>query len=100
MDDEYRMMNYKGILVTNYGEKFYLEAPFPIDKEMWQTDDVKTFLGAVEDGRLIQITVQGFTLFPEARGKVKVRKEQEEVTVEDINWLENVLADEPVSLLD
>jgi len=101
MEEKYKEVAYEGILVTNYGEKFYLMYGQPIDKDMWMTDDVKMFLGVAEFGRPVHIVVSGFTLFPEARGTVKIRKEEaESQDIPEPEWLKRLLQEEPQALAE
>ena len=83
MDEkDYKVVSYYGILITHSGDKYYLMADCPFDRLPWMSDHERMFLGAVEDGLIQQIIVSGYTLLPDRKGMIRIRKDKDTEEVE------------------
>lgn len=89
-DNRFKVISYQGILITNYGEMYYLLYNHPIDREEWMNDNERTFLGFVEKGIIQPITVSGYTLLPKRTGQAHVRKDFEELQEVELNEIQKI----------
>lgn len=81
-ENEYKVISYQGILITNDGTPWYLLMNRPIDREMWMNDNERMFLGCQPRQRPEIIAVSGYTLRLEATGMIEIEKDNEEDMVD------------------
>lgn len=78
-EEQYKVISYQGILITNSGEIWYLLVNRPISAEDWQNDNERMFLACQDGGRPEQIVVNGYTLRKDARGMIHIKREEDEI---------------------
>ena len=76
-DEEYKEVDYYGIVISSSGDAWYSLCPQPLDKLDWMNDNERLFLVVQPKYAPQRVMFSAYTFRADAKGKIKVEKEKE-----------------------